>query len=152
MDDVPAHDHVAGAVGIDGIAVLARAAGPVVGVLDPVVEHQRAVMSRGRADDLDAVVSRIGEGVAVDGQARGVVGKQRHVGGVRDGGAGDLALARCEQDAVAAGAQDRAIDDPHAAARFDVQEPLVRRSHSVFCATVQQIRSRDHNGARNRHD
>ena len=55
-DAVAAHDDVAGAKRVDGVAVLAGAAGAGLDVLDAVVEHQRAVVADRGAQDLDAVV------------------------------------------------------------------------------------------------
>ena len=50
-DAVAAHDHVAGAKRVDGVAVLAGAAGAVGDVLDAVVDHDGAVVAgSGRAE------------------------------------------------------------------------------------------------------
>src|SRR5262249_28505150 len=56
-DAIAARDHVRCAKYVDGVAVLARAAGAVVDVLDPVVDHEGAVVALGRAPDLDAVIA-----------------------------------------------------------------------------------------------
>src|SRR3979411_3179561 len=69
MDAVTAHDHVAGAVRIDGVAELTGAAGVVADFLDAVVEHHGAVLARNLAQDLDAVVAGLAHDVGVVGEA-----------------------------------------------------------------------------------
>src|SRR5471032_1771877 len=55
-DAVAAHDDIAGAKRVDGVAVLPGAAGAGLDVLDTVVGDLRAVIADRRAQDFDAVV------------------------------------------------------------------------------------------------
>ena len=110
-DAVAAHDDIAGAKRVDGVAVLPGAAGTGLDVLDAVVEHQRAVIADRGAQDLDAVVVGAEDGVARDQQAPRVERDDRGGGGVGDDVAADIAGNLFEPDAGAAAACYLAIDD-----------------------------------------
>jgi hypothetical protein len=111
LDAISAHDHVAGAKHVDGVAVLSGAAGAGLDVLDAVVRDQRAVVADGGAQDLDAVVVGRGDGVARHDQAPGVERHHRGCGCSGDDVAADIAKNLFEPDRVAAAARDLAIDD-----------------------------------------
>src|SRR5262249_39752851 len=112
-DAVAAHDHASGAVRVDAVAELAGAARDVANVLHAVVEHHGAVLARDLAQDLDAVVAGLAHDVARDGEAAGLERDDGDVGGARDRAAADLAGNAFERNAVAAGADDLAVGDPH---------------------------------------
>jgi len=71
-DAVAAHDHIAGTKRIDGVAILSGAAGAGLDVLDPVVDHHGAVVADRGAQDFDAVVVGVDDGVAGDREPPGV--------------------------------------------------------------------------------
>ena len=130
-DAVAAHDHVAGAEDVDGVAVLARAAALVGDVLDAVVEHQRAVVGLRRSPDQDAVVAGAADGVVLDRKAAGVHREDRGFGGVVYLGAGDGAFDAFEGDAVATRIDDLAIDDADRAAERQAHQRAVVRQRLV---------------------
>src|SRR6202011_2961279 len=110
-DAVAAHDDVAGAKRVDGVAVVAGAAGAGLDVRDAVVEHLRAVVADGGAQDFDAVVVGTLNGVARNQQALRVERYDRGGGGIGDDVAADVAGDVLEPDAVATAAGDFAIGD-----------------------------------------
>src|SRR5262249_14783129 len=69
VDAVAAYDHVAGAKHVDGVAVLAGAAGAVVDALDAVVSDDRAIVARLFTPDLDSVIAGAADRVARNQQA-----------------------------------------------------------------------------------
>src|SRR6185369_16575716 len=101
-NSVAAHDDIAGAEHVDGIAVLARAAGHVVDVLDAVVDHERAVVAFLRPVHQNATVTGAAHDVVLDRQAARVERVDGNVRGLRDGGVGHRALDLEQADAAAA--------------------------------------------------
>ena len=121
-DAVAAHDHIGGAEYVDGVAVLAGAAGAVVDRLDAVVDDHGAVVAGSAAPDLDAVVAGAGNGVARDQQRARIEGMDRDVGAVGQDRVDDLAVDRGAGDGGAAGAEDFAIGDLDAADVLEMHE------------------------------
>jgi hypothetical protein len=112
----------AGAVDVDGVAVLAGAAGARGDVLDAIVDHQGAVVAGLRPPHQDAVVAGPSHRVAGELQAARIEREDAGTLGACDGGAGHLALAGLQHDAVAAGGHDLAFGDAHAAGVREVHE------------------------------
>src|SRR5262249_21261731 len=108
---------------VDGIAVLAGAAGAVADGLDAVVGHDGAVVARLRAPDLDAVVAGAADGVARDQEARCVQRMDRDLDRVIQRAAADLAAGCAARDAGAAGADHLAAGDAHALRALELNEP-----------------------------
>ena len=67
-DAVAAHDDIVGAEHVDGVAVLAGAAGFVHDVFDAVVDDERAVIAGLAAPDQDAAIAGAAHGIAGDAQ------------------------------------------------------------------------------------
>src|SRR5262249_10158486 len=121
-DAIAAHDHVGGAKHVDGVAVLARAAGAVGDVLDAVVDDQRTVVAARRAPDLNAVVAGAIDPVARDHEAARIERMDGDVGRIRERGVDHLAVGGGADEAVAAGAPDLAVGYLDAAAIFQLHE------------------------------
>ena len=130
-DAVAPHDHVAGAERVDGVAVLAGAAGACLDVLDAVVRNQRAVVADRRAQDLDAVVIGALDRVARHDQAECV---ERYHRGRRDSGkdiAGDIAGHLLQPDAVTAAVDDLALADADIAPTEAMHQATPRRQRNL---------------------
>src|SRR5450631_691519 len=115
-DAIAAHDHVAGAKRIDGVAVLSGAAGAGLDVLDAVVCDQRAVVADGVAQDFDAVVAGADNGVARNDEALRIERDNGCRGCRGNDVAADIAGDVFQPDAVAAAAGEFAIDNADVAA------------------------------------
>src|SRR5262249_44500922 len=130
-DTVAAHDHVAGAEGVDGVAVLAGAAGTGLDVFDTVVEHQRSIVADRGAQDLDAVVVRAQDRVARDDQAERVEGDNGRRGDVGEDVLRDVAGDLLEPDAVAAARNDIAIVDANVTSAEAMHEAAALRQRDA---------------------
>ncbi len=112
------------------------AAGAGLDVLDAVVEHPRAVVADGGAQDFDAVVVGAGNGVARNQQALRVERYDRGGCCVGDDVAADVAGDILEPDAVAAAADDLAIGDPDVASPQAMHEAAPCRQRDA--AAIQR--------------
>src|SRR4029453_10922031 len=130
LDAIAAHDDIAGAEGVDGVAILAGAAGAGLDVLDAVVEHERAVITDCGAQDLDAVVVGAQDRVARDDQAKRIERDHSRGGDISEDVARDVAGDLLEPDAVAAAGGDVAIGDADVAPAEAMHEaaPLRQRN------------------------
>src|SRR5207248_6474358 len=68
-DAVAAHDDIAGAEDVDGVAVLAGTTGGVIDILDAVVDDERAVVALLRPVHENAAVAGAAHDVVLDRQA-----------------------------------------------------------------------------------
>src|SRR5882724_3574179 len=127
FDAIASDDDVAGAQGVDGVAVLPGAAGARFDVLDAVVRDQRAVVADRRAQDFDTVVAGACDAVARDDQAFRIERHDRRHRGVADDVAADIALDLFEPDRATAAADDLAIGDANVAAGEAVDQPAPGR-------------------------
>src|SRR5690606_5744698 len=121
------HDHVGGAVDVDGVAILAAPAGAGGGVVDAVVGDDAAVGPFLAPPDPDSAVAGAADDVARDLHAAAVVAEQGVVGSGRDRVHRDGAVALHQRNAVAAGAQDAAIGDAQRAHVLQLDETMARR-------------------------
>ena len=139
---VAAHDHVGGAIDVDGIAVLASAAGARAGVIDAVVGDQAAVVPLDALTDTDAAIAGFGMTLAAMMRPRlslqnsalsaaPVIVQCRHV-----------AVAVLERDAVAAGAGDFAIGDADGLHVIEVHQAAIVRQR-LAAAVEREAAERD---------
>ena len=120
-DTVAAHDDVVGAEHVDGVAVLAGAAGLVHDAFDAVVDDDRAVIARLAAPDQDAAIAGTAHGIAGDAQPARIEREDRGISRI-DRVPRDVAGDGLERDAVAAGIDNLAIGDAHGTALRQMQQ------------------------------
>ena len=129
-DTVAAHDDVVGAEHVDGVAVLAGAAGLVHDVFDAVVDDDRAVIAGLAAPDQDAAIAGTAHGIAGDAQPARIDREDRGISRI-DRVPGDVAGDGLERDAVAAGIDNLAIGDAHGTALRQMQQPTPLRKRDA---------------------
>src|SRR5512141_1335240 len=81
--------------------------------------------------DADAAIAGAANDIRGEHKPARIVGMQRGVGGVDDGGAGDGAVALLEHDGVAAGVMDLAIRYAQAAGGAAMNQPAIVRQLAV---------------------
>ena len=120
-DAVRGHEHAAGAIDVDAVAVLACAAGPGADAVDAVHGDDGAVGTLLRAPYQNAVVGGAVDRIVRDLETFGVEAEQCRLQRAGDAAAGDEAGASCERDAVRRARLDREVaqGDLRAAVQFD---------------------------------
>jgi hypothetical protein len=141
-DAVAAHDDIAGAEDVDGVAVLAGATGDVVDILDAVVDDERTVVALLRPVHQNAAVAGAAHDVILDRQAARIERIDCNVRGLGDGGAGHRALDLKQTDTAAARTRDLAIHDAKVAALFEDHQSAVLRQRPAT-ALDGETRERD---------
>src|SRR5690242_3840267 len=107
-DAIAAYHDIAGAIGVDGVAVLAGAAGTCLDVLDPVAFDQRAVIADRVAQDFDAVLRCPADGVAGYPKAARIERNDSGDRNVGEGVAAEVARDEFKPGAAASAGGDRA--------------------------------------------
>ena len=119
---------------------MARAAGAVADIFDPVVDDDRAVIAVHGAPDLDAVVARAIDPVARNQEARGVEDMNCSIGNVCERCAAHLAAGRDADEPAAARILDLAVGDADGRTGFELHQTATvwqRTATAVECETRQ---------------